>query len=843
MKITIVNGPILYFEVFICLVVLCAASAFGQAPPYHLDVQQAITSDTSPPLRELAARTVTIPGQAAAIFLGRIPYTSSGPAQPDPVLQASALGTQSFAPVQNLGFEGLGNGFPGFAVQYAPPDTNGAVGDTQYVQWVNTSFAIFDKNGNLLQGPTPGNTPWQGFGGGCEKNNDGDPIVQFDKAAHRWIFTQFSVSNKPYLQCFAVSTTPDATGPYFRFAFSFGNKDFPDYPKLGVWSDAYYLSFNIFGNGFFFAGPRACAVDRTAVLAGTAPTMICYQLSSSIGSLLPSDLDGSTPPPAGSPNYFLSFATNSVQVFKFKPNFANPASSSFSGPTNLAVAPFTPVCNGGACIPQQGTSQKLDSLADRLMYRAAYRNFGDHESLVVNHSIQTVGAASAIRWYELRIASQTPTVYQRGTYAPDSLARWMGSVAMDQAGNMLVGYSTSGTGDYPGIRVAGRAPGDPAGSLQPETTLISGGGSQTGGLNRWGDYSSMSIDPVDDCTFWFTTEYLKSSGSFNWSTNIARIKFDGCGAPAPAHDVAVTSITAPAIVNAGGTANVDVNVASLGTSIETVSLSVVDSGGNSVSCPSPFSLNAGTNSAQTCTWTTSASSLGSHTLTATASIATDADTSNNSKSTNSFVARHDVSVSGISAPSSVTQGASANVSVTVNNLGNVNESSVSLTGSVDAAGGSLTCPSGFSLSAGASVIQTCSWNTTSATVDTHSLTATAGVASDANAGNNSMSVNVGVTAPPIGVIVTSISPNSTPAGISVDVTITGSGFATGASVTFENGSGPAPTAIVTSVSATQIAATITTRSGGPPRARTWDVRVTNPDGSTGIAPGGFTVTP
>ena len=729
-------------NLFTCLLVLCATSALGQTPPYHLEVYQPITSDTSPPLRELAGRTVTIPGPASPIFLGRIPYTSSGLAQADPALQTTTLSTQTYTPVPNLGFDGLGVGFPNFTVQYAPPDTNGAVGDTQYVQWVNAAFAIFNKDGTVAQGPTPGKTPWKGFGGGCEQNNDGDPIIQFDKAAHRWVFTQFSVSTKPYLQCLAVSTTPDATGPYFRFAFSFGNTDFPDYPKLGVWPDGYYMSFNIFANGFFYSGPRACAIDRSAALASTLPTMICYQLSSSIGSLLPSDLDGATPPPAGSPNYLLAFATNSLQAFKFKPNFASPSSSTLTGPATLSVAAFTPACNGGTCIPQPGTTQKLDSLADRLMYRLAYRNFSDHESLVVNHSIQTGAAASAIRWYELRIASQTPSVFQTGTYAPDALARWMGSVAMDQAGNMLVGYSTSGGSgtSYPGIRVAGRAPTDPAGTLQTETTLVFGSGSQTGGLNRWGDYSSMAVDPVDDCTFWFTTEYLKASGSFNWSTRIAQVKFANCG----------------------------------GTSTTT----------------------------------------------------------------------HDIAVNSISAPTSVTQGTLANVSVTVQNLGNVTEFPVSLVGTTDTGGGSLTCPTGFSLNAGASVTQTCSWNTSGATLSLHTLTATATVTSDAFLTNNAKSTSSTVTAPVVGVVVTSISPTSMTAGPSVVVTIAGSGFAAGARVTFENGSGQQPTATVTAVtSTTTISATVTAKSGGPRRPRIWDVRVTNPDGSTGVLAGAFTVNP
>lgn len=509
-------------------VVVSVSIALAQAPQ-QVDIYTAITHDVSRPLPEMARSVVTIPGPAQSVFLGRIPFNGSEPARADGALQTQPLPTVSTTP--GVGVEGLGNGVYGFTVRYAPPDTNGAVGQTQYVQWVNTSFAVFNKSdGTLAAGPFPGNALWQGFGGGCQNNNDGDPIVQYDKLAHRWIFTQFSVSNKPYLQCFAVSTTENPLGPYIRFAFSFGNTSFPDYPKLGVWPDGWYLSFNIFRNGFFFSGPRACAVDRNTALSGGTPTMLCYQLSSSTGSLLPSDLDGLTPPPAGSPNYFVAFGNNSLQVWKFRPNFVTPSASSLSGPTNLSVAAFTPACNGGTCIPQPVTSQKLDSLGDRLMYRAAYRNrAGVGESLLLNHSVQTSSAASGVRWYELRIANTNPTVFQQGTFSPaDGVSRWMGSIAMDKCGNIALGYSVSSPGVYPGIRYTGRVPGDTLGQLEAETTVVDGTGYQGVNLNRWGDYSAMNVDPVDDTTFWYTTEYMKTSGTFNWNTRIASFKIGSC---------------------------------------------------------------------------------------------------------------------------------------------------------------------------------------------------------------------------------------------------------------------------------------------------------------------------
>ena len=497
------------------------ALAAGERPT--LEISSADHMDVSPPLRLIPPAPSDTVRRVRPILPLPLPVL---PEQSDGALQASAgpqVGTTDL-----LNFPGLGAGDYGFVVQYAPPDTNLSVGDRQVVQIVNPSFAVFDKaTGALLMGPVPNNTVWRGFGGGCESNNDGDPIVLYDKAAQRWILSQFSVSTKPYLQCVAVSTTSDATGSYYRYAFSYGRLQFPDYPKIGVWPDAYYVSYNIFTLGIRFAGAKVCAFDRTSMLAGAAATQQCFQLRS-FGGLLPSDLDGATPPPAGAPNYFVSFGTNSLNVWKFHVDWVTPANTTISPvPSNIPVAAFTPACNGGTCIPQLGTSQTLDSLADRLMYRLAYRNLGDHESLVVNHSVQ-VNSVSGVRWYELRVSGGDLSVFQQGTYQPDPDHRWMGSIAMDRVGNIAVGYSVSSTATFPSIRYTGRVPSDPAGTLQAESSITAGGGSQTGGLSRWGDYASMSIDPVDDCTFSYTTEYLKLSGSFNWSTTIASFKFLSC---------------------------------------------------------------------------------------------------------------------------------------------------------------------------------------------------------------------------------------------------------------------------------------------------------------------------
>ena len=408
---------------------LFALPAAGQAAdaPNTSDavtiVRQSVHNDVSLPLRDLikaapvpdAATLQNQPKEAEPARLIPLPPGLNTPDQPDTVLQrTAALAPASLQPTAGLSFEGLGNASLGFTVTSAPPDTNGAVGLTQYVQWVNTSFAVFNKsNGALIAGPTAGNTLWSGFGGGCQTNNDGDPIVLYDKMANRWIFSQFSVSTTPFLQCIAVSTTSDATGTYNRYSFSYSN--FDDYPKMGIWPDAYYETFNMF-NGNTFVGSDACAYDRNAMLNGQPATQICKQQNSSVGGLLPSDLDGATLPPAGSPNYLVFFGTNNLNLFKFHVDFTTPANSTFTGPTVIPVAAFSALCGGGTCVPQAGTTQQLDSLADRLMYRLAYRNLGSHESLVVNHSV-TAGSSGGVRWYEL----QNPN----GTVALAQSTRWV----------------------------------------------------------------------------------------------------------------------------------------------------------------------------------------------------------------------------------------------------------------------------------------------------------------------------------------------------------------------------------------------------------------------------------
>jgi len=453
----------------------------------------------------------------------------------DPVVQTTTT-TPAGAQSQQQ-WEGLGAGYPGFSVTAVPPDPNIAVGPNHIVQLVNNAVVIFDKQGNQVNPPVSDGTFW-GLLSTCNQlGGFSDPIVQFDRAANRWLVGEVAIPLLPglfgqYAQCFAVSTTSDPAGSYYLWAYGFRN-DIDDYPKIGVWPDGYYVTWNMFQNGATFMGARACSFDRSAMLSGAAqPARVCFQLPSTYDSLLPSDLDGPTPPPVGSPNFLMNVSTDSgaLNLWKFHVDYANPSNSTFAGPVSIAgVAPFNAPCpTTQDCVPQPGTTTKLDALGDRLMYRLAYRNFGGHESIVANHTVTAPGGNTGIRWYEVRLPNGNPALYQQGSFAPDGDYRWMGSIAMDQKGNIGLGYSVSNSATYPSIRYAGWEVGNPLGTLQAETPLMAGGGAQTA-YNRWGDYSAMRIDPSNDCTFWYTQEYQATTQTANWNTRIGSFQFPSCG--------------------------------------------------------------------------------------------------------------------------------------------------------------------------------------------------------------------------------------------------------------------------------------------------------------------------
>src|SRR3954454_6478952 len=602
--------------VLVALVFVTGATSATRDKPSG-DLPDAVHYDTSAPLAKLPPADAPPLDTKKEHPQHKYP-TPAASTVADPAVQSS-VGAAA-APSLATNFEGIGQGFSGpqatFTVNSAPPDTNAAVGPTRIVEVVNSAFAVFDKAGNPVYGPVQTNTLWSGFGGGCQTNNDGDATVEYDKLADRWIISQFSVSTTPYLQCVAVSTTGDPTGSYNRYAFQYAN--FPDYPKLGVWPDAYYTTFNMFKNGTTFAGPEVCAFDRAKMLTGQAATQQCVQLGTTYGGLLPSDLDGSAAPPAGSPNYVLGFGTNSLLLWKFHVDWTTTSNTALSGPTTIPVAAFSPACSGGGtCIPQSGTTQQLDSLADRLMYRLAYRNFGDHESLVVDHSV-VAGSSVGVRWYELRSPNTTPTVYQQGTYAPDGAYRWMGSAAMDHNGDIALGYSVSSSSLHPGMRYTARLAADPLGQMtQGEGTIIPGGGSQSGqSLSRWGDYSSLAVDPSDDCTFWYTNEYLTSTGAFNWHTRIGAFKVTGCGGTTTTNDFSMAASPSSVSVQQGGTGTSTISTAVTSGSAQAVTFSASGVPAGTTASFSPASVTAGASSTLTLA-VGSSTAAGTYTITVT----------------------------------------------------------------------------------------------------------------------------------------------------------------------------------------------------------------------------------
>jgi len=447
----------------------------------------------------------------------------------DTVVQATLASPAM--PGTSKNFDGIG--FPGVSCNCAPPDTNGEVGLTQYVQIVNEGYQVWNKStGASVLGPVGISTIWSGFGGACETSGSGDPVVLYDQLANRWLVSQFAGS-PPTDECIAISQTSDATGAYYRYGFHLG-ANFFDYPHLAVWPDGYYMSDNVFNSaGTIYLGPQPFVFDRTRMLQGlTATFQTTAALGGSVDPFLPADVDGSTPPPAGAPETFVKWPGNGMyQTYHYHVDWVTPGNSTFTSFASPAAAPFTALCPiSRGCVPQLGSSSNLDGLADRLMFRLAYRNFGDHESVVGNFTVSSGGVAG-IRWFELRNVTNGPeSVYQQGTYQPDSTWRWMGSAAMDGSGNIALGFSASSSAIHPELRYAGRLATDPLGTLaQGEATLFAGAGSQTGTSNRWGDYADLTIDPVDDCTFWFTSEYYSVTMQFSWRTRIGAFTMPGCG--------------------------------------------------------------------------------------------------------------------------------------------------------------------------------------------------------------------------------------------------------------------------------------------------------------------------
>ncbi|MCB2208182.1 MAG: PKD domain-containing protein [Bacteroidetes bacterium] len=438
---------------------------------------------------------------------------------PDPILQKSTI-TNRNTPEIVENFNGNSNIYG-----VAPPDTQGDVSLDHYFQMVNNGFRIWDKSGNSVYGPADNITLWNGFPGPWSGTNDGDPVVLYDEYADRWIASQFSLpygaNNGPYYELVAVSATSDPTGVWYRYAFEFDKM--PDYPKLGVWHDAYYLTINQFESGSWHGG-GVCMLDREAMLAGDPDAeMLLFDIGSGYGSMMPADADGAILPPEDSPSYLVSLGPGSLRLLEAHTDWDNTSNATVEIIDVMSVMAYS---NSDISISQPGTGQKLDALEDRLMFRLQYRNFEDYQVMVTNHSVNVGSGRAGVRWYELRNYGEGWEIYQQGTYAPDDgNSRWMGSVAMNAYGVLMAGYSVSSSSTYPSIRFSGQSA-DNSGSGEfdiPETSIFEGTKSQTG-VNRWGDYAMMSIDPSDDKTFWYTTQY--SNGGWNWRTRIASFYYD-----------------------------------------------------------------------------------------------------------------------------------------------------------------------------------------------------------------------------------------------------------------------------------------------------------------------------
>ena len=502
--------------------------------------------DTSRPLREIAKVTAAGGGGGRSASL----------AMPG---GAGVLAT-GLTIVENF----LGITTPPNTTSQWASDATGAPGPNHYMQATNFSAAIFDKQGNVVLGPFPTSDFWDGFSGPCG-GTWSDVIVLYDQEANRWFVSRFSrqnsVSPLNWYQCFAISQTPDPTGMYYRYAFLIDAEEFNDYPKFGIWPDGYYMTADrdkIFpGTGNFVA-----AFERAEMLTGAAADGVVFKLDTNgnRAGMLPADWDGHTAPPSGAPNYLVrtldtdtGWPADALEIWTLDVDWAT-STFNLALQSTLATAAFDSALCGlnQNCIPQPDPTTGLDPLAGgRPMFRLAYRNFGTHESMVFNQTVDAADVADhgAPRWYELRKSGNNPwAINQQQTYAPDADHRWVASAGMDHAGNRAVGYTASGTATSPSVRIAARLATDPLSTINEEISIQAGGGSQTGFV-FWADYSHMDIDPADDCTFWFTGTYQPiTSAMQSWNTRITAFRFPGCEA-----DLAVTKTRAPGGEIAAGT--------------------------------------------------------------------------------------------------------------------------------------------------------------------------------------------------------------------------------------------------------------------------------------------------
>jgi len=511
--------------VFITLSMLCMVtnSSAQEKPLSPNTIRQGTFLGISEPLKDLPVLTEddwkAMQAKADAkrlnpkLELREYPFSgSASPKGPDAVWQKEHASGGSRAPLVN---------FEAQSSASYPPDCNGTAGPNHYMQTVNTTYAIYDKTGNILAGPTNMNLLFSGVpGSNC---NSGDPLILYDEDADRWLAVEFSLCGATDMMLVAVSTTDDPTGTWYKYSFDVD--DMPDYEKFGIWPDGYYMGVNNSSSDDIYVFERSVMLN-----GGTNPQMIGFNNAwrpSSVDGFMcvpPVDNDG-TPAPAGSPGLFIAFnddaiggGSDELWIYELDADWTTPSNSTFTRTQQIAVSPFdSNFGNNWDNIKQPGTSQELDGIPQVIMNVPQYRNFGSYQTIVCCHTVDVDNTDHAgIRWYELRRTSGIWTVRQQGTYAPDIHSRWMGSIMLNGNNEIGLGYSISSTTVYPGIRYCGQSAENyqlANGILDyPEGVILEGANSQTG-VNRWGDYALMSVDPVDDETFWFTTQYAGPGGS------------------------------------------------------------------------------------------------------------------------------------------------------------------------------------------------------------------------------------------------------------------------------------------------------------------------------------------
>ncbi len=564
------TGLLLLAAVSLVVTLFGAAQAAPAAKEPQPKFSDNVAFDKTSPLRDLAKnyraeRSARPDAEEVRPERGPRAGTDHQSHQGDDALQSAPAAASIPGTLAN--FDGLSNqdNFNVFGFRVNPPDPVGDVGPNHYVEMINLVFAVYSKTGDLLLGPVDIGALWQGFAIPDCTDPSGDPIVLYDQFADRWLLSQFTTrglddSTLPFYNCVAISQTGDPTGAYYRYAFTTGF-NFPDYPKYGVWKDSYIITTREFGPTIEY-GIGVYALERNKMIDGlTKARAVSFFLDGNnpailplVGDgLLPADVDGKQKPKEDAPapivgtqddDAFYGATFDALNIFNLDVKWRSTPTASLTLAAQLPVAEFDSIfpCapTSRDCLPQPGITnpaQYLDILSyrQRPTWRLAYRNFKDYETLVTNQSVEALPGVAGVRWYEIRRVNGVYSLYQQGTYAPgDGVHRWMGSIAQDKMGNMAVGYSVvNGVNVFPGIRYTGRLAGDPLGQMTlGEGVGISGSGVQLTTNSRWGDYTSMNIDPVDDCTFWYVNEYYTAAGQATslagWQTRIISFKLPGC---------------------------------------------------------------------------------------------------------------------------------------------------------------------------------------------------------------------------------------------------------------------------------------------------------------------------